>query len=70
MTDLVAHIDHARLSWRKSSYSSAEGADCVEVAGVGGAVAVRDSKNPAGPALIFTSTELGRFLDAVKANRL
>lgn len=38
------------MRWRKSSYSDAEG-PCVEVAAVPGAVAVRDSKNPAGPVL-------------------
>jgi hypothetical protein len=36
--------------WRKSSYSNAEGGECVEVAdGLPGVVPVRDSKNPGGP---------------------
>jgi hypothetical protein len=35
------------LTWVKSSYSVHE--NCVEVAGAGGAVAVRDSKDPGGP---------------------
>ncbi|MFJ9443196.1 DUF397 domain-containing protein [Kitasatospora sp. NPDC101235] len=39
------------LSWRKSSYSGAEGGDCVEVALTDVAVHVRDSKDPAGPVL-------------------
>jgi hypothetical protein len=39
--------------WRKSSYSGAHG-DCVEVREAGpGLVAVRDSKDPHGPALAF-----------------
>ncbi|HEU0089611.1 MAG TPA: DUF397 domain-containing protein [Pseudonocardiaceae bacterium] len=46
---------HPRLApatWRKSSYSGASG-DCVEIAALAdGGRAVRDSKNPAGPALI------------------
>jgi hypothetical protein len=33
------------ICWRKSSYSDS-GANCVEVAGVPGAVGIRDSKNP------------------------
>ncbi|MEU0113954.1 DUF397 domain-containing protein [Streptomyces bobili] len=37
------------LGWFKSSYSGAEGGDCVEVADGPGAVYVRDSKDPAGP---------------------
>ncbi|PBC64118.1 DUF397 domain-containing protein [Streptomyces sp. Tue6028] len=44
----------APLAWRKASYSSDQGGECVEVAQTPHAtVAVRDSKNPAGPALAF-----------------
>jgi hypothetical protein len=39
--------------WRKSSYSGNGGGNCVEVASVPSHVAVRDSKNPGGPALSF-----------------
>lgn len=39
----------AGLVWRKSSYSGAEGGDCVEVASCPGTVHVRDSKDEAGP---------------------
>ncbi|MGH3965479.1 MAG: DUF397 domain-containing protein [Pseudonocardiaceae bacterium] len=43
-------------SWRKSSRSTGgdDQADCVEVAEVPGQVAMRDSKDPAGPVLAFT----------------
>ncbi|GAA2460102.1 hypothetical protein GCM10010191_95600 [Actinomadura vinacea] len=44
----------SRVRWRKSSRSSSSGSDCVEIASVGGAVAVRDSKDPAGPKLLCT----------------
>jgi uncharacterized protein DUF397 len=40
--------------WRKSSHSGSEGGDCVEVAAHPGAVHVRDSKDPEGPALTFS----------------
>jgi hypothetical protein len=43
-----------RLAWRKSSYSSSEGGNCVEVADLPRHVAVRDSKDPYGPHLTFT----------------
>jgi hypothetical protein len=33
-------------SWRKASYSSTNGGNCVEVASQAGTIAVRDSKNP------------------------
>ncbi|MEV5763515.1 DUF397 domain-containing protein [Micromonospora sp. NPDC049460] len=40
--------------WRKSTRSSSNGGACVEVAdNLPGVVAVRDSKDPAGPALTF-----------------
>ncbi|GAB2576144.1 DUF397 domain-containing protein [Streptomyces capparidis] len=41
------------LKWIKSSYSSNDGPDCVEVAASPGAIHVRDSKNPDGPQLAF-----------------
>lgn len=39
--------------WRKSSHSGGDESACVELAGLSGAVAVRDSKDPSGPALTF-----------------
>jgi hypothetical protein len=54
--------------WRKSSYSSGNGGQCVEVASnLPGIVAVRDSKDPEGPALVFTPEEWLTFLDGVRA---
>ncbi|CAL9580959.1 hypothetical protein SUDANB58_05035 [Streptomyces sp. enrichment culture] len=41
----------AGLAWFKSSYSGAEGGQCVEVAAAPHAVLVRDSKDSAGPVL-------------------
>ncbi|MGY1863527.1 MULTISPECIES: DUF397 domain-containing protein [Nocardia] len=47
--------------WVKSSYSSAQ-MDCVEVAFLRDcSVGVRDSKNPAGPALVFEPSEWDSF---------
>jgi hypothetical protein len=52
--------------WHKSTRSGANG-DCVEVAdNLPGVVAVRDSKNPAGPALQFTPSEWAAFVAGVK----
>ena len=54
--------------WRKSTRSGHDGGDCVEAAGtLLKMIAVRDSKNPAGPMLIFTPAEWQAFLDRVKA---
>lgn len=53
--------------WFKSSRSHG-GRDCVEAAHLAlGAVAVRDSKNSSGPALIFASGQWDAFLGAAKA---
>jgi len=49
----MREADPPHVRWHKSSYSSASG-QCVEVASVAGAVVVRDSKNLAGPELVFT----------------
>jgi hypothetical protein len=52
--------------YRKSSYSGGNN-NCVEVAtNLPGVVAVRDSKNPAGPTLAFTPEEWRTFLDSIK----
>ncbi|WP_328498630.1 DUF397 domain-containing protein [Streptomyces sp. NBC_00414] len=53
------------VSWIKSRHSNAEG-NCVEVARVDGGVAVRNSRDPEGPALVYTSTELAAFLAGAK----
>jgi hypothetical protein len=61
--------DVTRAVWRKSSYSSGNGGQCVEVArNLPNIVAVRDSKNPEGPALVFTPQEWRAFLNGVRAD--
>jgi len=57
-------MEHAELidGWFKSTFSGDSGGNCVEVAVLAGGVAVRDSKDPAGPALIFTVAEWLAFL--------
>jgi hypothetical protein len=49
--------------WRKSSHSGDEGA-CLELALVPHHVAVRDSKDPGGPVLLFTPDAWAAFADA------
>jgi hypothetical protein len=54
--------------WIKSSYSGTGGGNCVEVAGLdNGGRAVRDSKDPAGPALTFIAVEWSAFSAGVRA---
>ncbi|MEC3953201.1 DUF397 domain-containing protein [Nocardia sp. CDC153] len=61
-------LSHAR--WFKSSYSETSG-QCVEVAFLpNGTTAIRDSKNPTGPSLTFTSAAWHSFTAAVRVGRL
>lgn len=54
-------------AWRKASRSNGNGGNnCVEVAFLDTGVAVRDSKNRSGPALMFTSAEWTAFVDSAK----
>ncbi|PJE95834.1 DUF397 domain-containing protein [Streptomyces carminius] len=60
-------INDHNLTWRKSSYSGASNGDCVEVAdGLPGAVPVRDSKHPDGPALVFPESTWSAFVAGIK----
>lgn len=53
--------------WVKSSRSGPTGGNCVEVAFLAeGAVAVRNSRHPSGPALVFTAAEWDAFVDGAK----
>ncbi|MEV8636417.1 DUF397 domain-containing protein [Streptosporangium sp. NPDC051023] len=72
-------MDLSNLPWRKSSFSSPNGGDCVEVAELAIASprpehkrdashAVRDSKDPSGPVLYFTPIEWRVFIDGVKSS--
>jgi hypothetical protein len=59
-------VDLSRARWLKSSRSGPACDNCVEVAFVDDAIVVRDSKNPDGPALIFTSAEWDAFVGGAK----
>ena len=58
-------LDLNGAKWKKSSRSGSAG-HCVEVAFAGDGIAVRDSKNPTGAALIFTPAEWDAFLGGAK----
>ncbi len=65
----MSSIELSGALWRKSSYSNGQ-ANCVEVTAVTGGrrfVAVRDSKAPDGPGLIFAARSWRQFTDGVEA---
>ena len=62
--EMSLHQSATALAWRKARASASNG--CVEIAPLpGGGVAVRDSKDPAGPVLAFTRHEWASFLDGI-----
>ncbi|WP_372478830.1 DUF397 domain-containing protein [Streptomyces griseocarneus] len=60
----LMRADLSNATWRKATYSAGQ-EDCLEIADniPNGLVPVRDSKNPSGPALLFTAGAWSTFLD-------
>lgn len=58
-------VDVPQLQWFKSSRSSPNG-QCVESARLSGGMAVRDSKHPDGPVLLFSADQWQAFTEGVK----
>lgn len=72
----MSNIDLSNAQWRKSTFSN-NGGDCVELAEVsapghskarnGHVIAMRDSKNPEGPALVYSRSEIRALVLGAKA---
>jgi Domain of unknown function (DUF397) len=61
--------DLGNVDWRKSARSNSSG-NCVQLAQLdGGQVGVRDSKDPDGPALIFSGAEAAEWIRGLKSGR-
>lgn len=65
--------DLVNADWSKSSYSS-NGTNCVEVADLStsayGGIAIRDSKDPNGPALLVSADGWASFITAMADGKL
>ncbi|GAA3729628.1 hypothetical protein HDA32_000005 [Spinactinospora alkalitolerans] len=59
------NISH-HLTFRKSSYSSSRGQNCVEVADTSAGSAMRDSQHPENGHLFFTPAEWSAFINAAR----
>ncbi|MEV5573363.1 DUF397 domain-containing protein [Spirillospora sp. NPDC052269] len=60
----------AAASWRKSSHSQGEGAECVELARIAATICLRDSKDADGPALVFSPSHARALVTLVKDGEL
>jgi hypothetical protein len=66
ITNGIRAGDLGGVEWRKSSASNPSG-NCVEAAALpDGSVAVRNSREPDGPALVYTRSEIAAFLAGVR----
>lgn len=59
-------LNLSNAQWRKSTRSGAYGDNCVEVAFVGESIAMRDSKDPQGPVLVFNKGEWDAFVGGAR----
>ncbi|MEU5513539.1 DUF397 domain-containing protein [Streptomyces griseoaurantiacus] len=63
MNRRVDELTVSESAWLKSSYSSGEGGECIEVAATPGAILVRDSKQPAAARLTFGAGAWAGFVE-------
>lgn len=61
----LSESERSNLTWLKAQKSTYSG-QCVEVASTVGKIAVRDSKDPDGPVLVYTPTEFSAFLEGAR----
>jgi Domain of unknown function (DUF397) len=62
---VLSDTEREGLSWVKSQYSGANG-QCIEIASTSGKIAIRDSKDPEGPVLVYTTGEFTAFLHGAR----
>ncbi|MEU6224717.1 DUF397 domain-containing protein [Streptomyces sp. NPDC047042] len=63
---IISDASTLAIAWQKSSTSGHDG-DCVEFAAYEDAIAIRHSKAPNGPALLFSRSEMEAMLTGAKA---
>jgi hypothetical protein len=63
-------MDLSAAIWRKSTRSQGGGENCVEVAAIARAVAIRDSKDPYGPVYVMRSDAFRALVGRIKTGGL
>ena len=61
---MLSEAERSALFWLKAQASGATG--CVEIASTVDKIAIRDSKDPDGPILVYTLTEFSAFLEGAR----
>jgi uncharacterized protein DUF397 len=61
----LSESERMNLDWHKAQRSTNNGA-CVEIASAAGKIAIRDSKDPDGPILVYTPAEFSAFLEGAR----
>ena len=61
----LSEAERGALLWSKAHRSTANGS-CVEIASTVGKIAMRDSKDPDGPILVYTPAEFSAFLEGAR----
>jgi hypothetical protein len=59
-------MEELKTTWRKASHSGNDGGHCVELANLGEAIGIRDSKDPGGPKLLVVRDDFARLVRALK----
>lgn len=62
---MLSDVERSNLTWLKAQSSTING-QCVEIASIADKVAMRDSKDPDGPILVYTSAEFSAFLEGAR----
>lgn len=64
----VKRSPSGRAVWCKASNSKEDGSNCIELAGIQGFVAIRDSKDPGGPRLLIDRKDFRHFAGVLKSS--
>ncbi|GAO08709.1 protein of unknown function [Streptomyces sp. 2112.2] len=54
-------------AWYKSSYSSGDTGNCIEIVNLSSQIGIRDSKDTSGPALVVSTAAWSSFVDLVRS---